>query len=288
MPVRNIIRAHSTWHNGHLYWGGGMTLDSRKLIPELAQLYAYSPGSNKWSVIKTPTCWFGLTTFKNNLVIAGGKIYPDDKRTSAIYVHNEKGWQDDIIPYMQKERSSPTAIGIEQLLIVAGGRDDDSALNIVEVFKDGQWWKTNSLPQGCYRMAATLHSDRLYLHRGEAQGKKVFHCEVESLNSSPQWETMDAPLEYSSFISYKGLLLSIGGGLWDSPQDSISAFFTNRWRNIGILPHGISSTCTAIVQSTHVAGQTEHIVTIGGYTGSSSNFSSHVYKILSSQGKLIS
>lgn len=277
LPVP-MTSPHATWHKGRLYIGGGGAKKALTL-KERAQLYIYAPEESTWFIIETPTYMFGLTTFDSNLVIAGGKNFPSTKDTSAVFVYRGNGqWQSNHIEPMKTKRNSLTAVGVGDLLMVAGGFSDNKTLTSVELFNNcTKVWKTiTALPLPCNWMAATIHNGHVYLFRGRGPGKRVFHCALDSLESSPQWETLNVPVEHSSLISYQGILLSIGGKADGSLSSSIFALNRGEWLLIGDHPLCFSHTCTTQLPN-------GKIITVGGFTGSEAT--SQVFE-LDIQGKL--
>ena len=82
----------------------------------------YDPVKNSWSSsIRTPYCFFAMTTLNNKLLIAGGedKSY---KKTNKILTLD--GDQLKNYTKMTKARSDATAAGYQGMLIITGGIDD--------------------------------------------------------------------------------------------------------------------------------------------------------------------
>ena len=69
MPVR-MKGAQVTMHNNKLYIGGGYTGHKRSEMT----VYEYDPNFDLWAELPiSPMRWFGMTEYKGQLVLVGGK-----------------------------------------------------------------------------------------------------------------------------------------------------------------------------------------------------------------------
>ena len=274
LPVR-ISRANSVWHNGRLHVAGGVA----PLGAGEARLYSYS---ESWSIMDTPTYYYGLTIYDDHLVLVGGREYPSGRLTNKIWLLKSLGkdgreeWKEDVIPPMPSRRLGVSAVGYDKLLLVAGGKDENyHDMKTVELYQLGQWRSTTPLPRPCSFMSSTVMGSHVVFAGGQRQGREVYRCSVDTKSMTLQWERLaDAPLENSSIITLNGVLLAIGGrtGSGSSQSAAMFGFFahTRSWHHFFDLPLPLYSTSTAVIP-------TGQIVAIGGRTDS--GWSSRVFRL---------
>ena len=95
--------------------------------------------------IELPFCYFAMTTFDDQVLVAGGKD-SFGAVTSKIVSIKDKSM--DEFTKMPREKWAATAFGCKKTLIIAGGRNETTVLASTEVFdsRTGQWYITNCLP----------------------------------------------------------------------------------------------------------------------------------------------
>ena len=243
-----------------------------------ARLYSYS---ESWSFMDTPTCYYGLTIYDDHLTLVGGREYPSHRLTNKIWLLQSLGedgreeWKEDAIPPMPSRRSGVSAVGYHELLLVAGGKDENyQPMKTVELYQLGQWRSTTPLPWPCSSMSSTVMGSHVVFAGEREQGREVYCCSVDTIKSKTlQWERLaDAPLKYSSIITLNGVLLAIGGRTGSSESAAMFGFsvHTRSWHHFFNLPLPLSRTSTAVIP-------TGQIVAIGGETDSFN--SSRVFRL---------
>ena len=233
-----------------------------------ARLYSYS---ESWSSMDAPTYWYGLTIYDDHLVLVGGREYPSIRLTNKIWLLQSLGedsreeWKEDAIPPMPSRRFGVSAVGYHELLLVAGGQDENyQHTDLVELYQLGQWRSTTPLPRPCSDMSSAVMGSHVVFAGGQGQGREVYCCSVDTITSKTlQWERLaDAPLEYSSIITLHGVLLAIGGRTGSSESAAMFGFsaHTRSWQHFFNLPLPLSTTSTAVIP-------TGQIVAVGGFSG---------------------
>ena len=206
----------AVWLNEKLYIGGGLTGNS-----VTDAIILCSDGDLKsWTLIKSPTYWSALTTYRGKLVLAGGVEVATECTTNKLWSLQEDGTWAEELPPMPTQRSRPTALSTGQHLLVAGGVGVGGAEGAVEVFDGEKWSRSESLPKGGPNMKSALFKGEWYLMGGPMQGCSVFSASVDALlatagtgeRTHTVWRTLpEAPLERSSTAVFGSHLLAIGG-----------------------------------------------------------------------------
>ena len=206
----------AVWLNGLLYVGGGFETGGPSYI-----INYYDLVNNSWSSpIKTPYCWFAMTTLNNKLLIAGGED-KRSKRTNEILTMDARRRLKNYTK-MITARSYATATGHQGMLIIAGGWDDkNNKLSSTELFdsSNGQWYASNDLPQPHYSLKSVIVDNTLYLLGGLNKdgwySSAVFTAPLDTLSRHQlKWNTLqDTPWCASAPVSVYGThLLIVGGG----------------------------------------------------------------------------
>ena len=137
-------------------------------------------------------------------------------------------WQYEHFPPMSEPRKHPTALCVEQYLVVAGGQEDDGELlSLVEVLNTESkvWSQVTSLPEPVRSLTTALCGNRVYFLGGfDSNGstRSVFMCPVESIKEfcdgsiesqrAVVWQkACDTPLFRSSCVVYNDELFAVGG-----------------------------------------------------------------------------
>lgn len=276
--------AQSTWHNGQLHVGGGyIDQSSGRRDRERASLYSYTPGESKWTVIETPTNYYGLATYQSKLLLIGGRKYPSRTRelTNKIWKLDKKshqGWTIADIPPLLTSREFPSIVVVRDLLTVAAGRGHNARyLDLVEIYSSEtqSWLPVTSLPQPGHLMSFAIIGHHLFV--GNKVGKEVYRCCIDKLLSSLQWQTITkVPHMDSTIASFQGLLLSMGGKP-DSFSYSSEIFFhqaQSSWCHIGNLPMELENTIITVTPS-------GELMVIAGYNRKDSiRYSTRVFKMI--------
>ena len=277
LPV-DVRDAQAVVLESKVYIGGGNvlsgTLSSRLLIYNFIQ--------NSWDILRTPTKWFGLTTYHSQLVLVGGK---DPTRmgsaTNRLWVLDGQSHWTQPLPPMLTKCYGASAISVGNHLIVAGGLSDEGPLDKVQVYDSHEWRRAQSLPKACYFIKCALDKDeKWYLAGGVGQGRDVYHTSLQSLMATTNlegikqisvWQKLpNVPLLKSTPVVFGKQLLVAGGG--DPCSSVILAYAsdTNSWVHVGNLPVACYSTCTIVLP-------TGELLMVGGVTDETWS-SCHVFK----------
>ena len=226
------------------------------------KLFVSTTDLKSWIPYDTPTYWYALTTYHSQLVLIGGCYYNSVAATNGVWVAGENiKWQVSLPP-MKIRRSSSSAIntGRTQCIVVAGGYGTGRRLlKSVEVLTRGKWSSVKSLPKPCTDAKCAVHNGFLYLMGGHELGTSVFYCKLDSLLSSSRsgslWKEFQAPLEYSSCVTFCHHLLSVGG----SSSSSIHVYtpLTRSWVHVEDLPVTLESIASTVIS-------TGELIVIGG------------------------
>ena len=273
-------------HKGKTYVGGGFS-DTDEIDHHV---YAYDPLANSWVTLPdSPTRWFSMVVFDDNLVLVGGKEKSGGATNKvASFDEKERRWvQDRIIP-MPTARMGSSAVAHASYLIVAGGWDDTRMrLSIVEIFdrEKNRWLVAAPLPQKVAEMKQALGNGTWFLLGGSNQGKSVFYVSLQSLvanamqtsteSSSTQrpdsiWKSLpDIPQVFSSAALVGNCLLALGGknSLTTALTSGIYAYMplARSWLRITDMPLRVSRACAMTVPS---SGE---LLLIGGRTRDNSS-----------------
>ena len=136
---------------------------------------------NKWSTLpKLPMELFGLGEVKGQLVTVGGEIetgvdgdsdadstYHANINELYTYDEDSKSWK-QTVPPMPTARESPVVISLSVHLIVAGGRAEGVALDVVEIYNHdtNQWSTTDRLPHPRTISTGVVCNNTVYLMGG--------------------------------------------------------------------------------------------------------------------------
>ena len=211
---------------GRLYIGGGSA----------EKIFICSPDLSSWTQEATPIGLYGLTTYKSQLVIVGGKKAHEDSpidylkepATNQLWSSpNGKEWS-KTIPPMKVQRDCPLAVnpGTPECLIVVGGEQviARAKVSLVEVFIDGQWFHFFTTPvlARSTRLCATFHARTLFVRCDTTfQEPPFIYCNVDALITTAKqrdktirkdlWKVFIIPQLRAVPVSFKNELLSIGG-----------------------------------------------------------------------------
>lgn len=197
------------WLDGKIYIGG--VLNSAILCGYDAMKF--------WDMINIPICYSSLTTYKEKLVLVGGKESANGPLTNKLLSLKEGGeWIEDLHP-MSTPRMRSTTLCTKQYLLVAGGETHQGVTDEVEVFDGNKWAKTMPIPRASCDMKSALLHGKWYL-----MGKTlVFSASVDTLieiassghltSDSDVWMILPStPFMCMSIAALRGNLLAIGGG----------------------------------------------------------------------------
>ena len=266
--VQSVLMGHNVIVGGG-WTPGGSTAE--------ATVYIYDINRDYWGIHSiAPTYRSALTTYRSQLVLAGGFEVASGSVTNSVRVFENGEWCPSI-PAMTVARYGASAVSREQHLIVAGGvstRTIGDSTDIVEVFDgrytdivevfdgrytdivevfDGRSWSTaQSLPQRCGYMQSVVYNDVWYVCGGGGQGREVYSAPLQSIVESTRdtqstvWTKLPpTPHPLSSIALFDEQLLTIGGG-WSPPTSAVHVFspHSQSWPHVGDLPVALDSTCS--------------------------------------------
>lgn len=147
--------------------GGGYTGHTQSEMT----VYEYDPNFDLWAELPiSPMRWFGVTEYKGQLVLVGGK---DMEARRGMKMTNRIAAFDDeescwLHPYppMTAARAHPVVFCHAHLLVVAGGRKGVLDFN-VEVFDGHQWVSATAPPVACSPLSSLIHCGHWYLLGGQ-------------------------------------------------------------------------------------------------------------------------
>ena len=237
-----------------------------------ATVYIYDINRDYWGIHSiAPTYWSALTTYRSQLVLAGGREVASGSVTNSLRVFENGEWCPSI-PAMPAARYGASAVSRGQHLIVAGGGSSPFVLgytDIVEVFDGRSWSTAQSLPQRCTFMKSVVYNDVWYVCGGLEQGREVYSAPLQSIVESTRdtqstvWTKLPPTHHhYSSIAIFGQKLLTIGG----LPTSAVHAFspHSKSWPHVGDLPVALDSSCSFTLPN-------GELMTLGGNTDMSNS-----------------
>ena len=254
-------------------------------------VYAYNPIHEVWE--EMPKCvhkYSTLTQFNNQILAIGG-------RTDALCYFNsiyrltadsegKRAWEEADFS-MPIKRCSVIAVSTDTLLILAGGRGEESNLRRIDVMDSSTntWYRALDLPEALYFSSASLSGEKIYFlggHMGynSVERNLMFSCSIDDLRKSftsnrtrrrrssseapaNMWKTVAGPpTTRSACICFHDQILAIGGkGLDGKATSAVYGYneHTNSWSTVSYMTT-TRSQCFAITLSD------EQILVVGGVT----------------------
>lgn len=251
-----------------VYFGGGVATEHNAEVART--IYFYDPSVNTWgSLPPSPVHRFGLTVYKEKLLLIGGKDCSTGVPTNLLWSFDEdtKKWV-ATLPPMSDIRYGVAAVVYNEKLLVIGGHNGRDFVDTVEVYDASteEWLKAAQLPKSCSHLKVATDGEAVYLAGGHCQEDTVFCAYFDSLlRSTPAcenvWETLSrTSLTYSSCQIFRHLLFLIGGQ-GPSPSNEIRIYSPHdqfcKWKWMGGTPMPLVSTCAVMTDE-------EHLLVIGG------------------------
>ena len=198
---------------GDKIYAGGATEISKETA---ARVYIYTPSEDVWDALDTPVCYFALAIYCSQLVVVGGVecVYDKQSCTNKLWLLNQESWQS--LPPMKTKRQFASAVGHGDYLIVAGGEDEESMTDLLDVFNGHFWAYTYHLPfQPFPNMKSAVVNGHWYLTGGL---KGVFVASLDLLTASCKvaepstvWKRIrDVPVLSSCLAEFDNHLIAIG------------------------------------------------------------------------------
>ena len=275
--------ATAVWYGNKLYVGGSTS----GTHGDDARLYVYTPTTDSWDTpIDTPVYWFGLTTYRSQLVLVGGREHKSkssDNITNKVWALSEHSqWQETLSPMRIKRHSVCAASFVDHLLVAGGWLQRQGSVNTVEVYDGSCWLFAKSLPKRYDCLKSVIYNQHWYLMGGcmdwVTWNTMVHYTSLDSLLASCQssetettrpssdiWKILtDAPHPSSGAGMYSSRLIVVGGG--EEKEDLTSTihtyfFQTNTWIPVGNMPFRVSQTCPVVLPGTG------ELLVVGGYDG---------------------
>ena len=275
--------------NDKLYVGGAS--DMLSMPEDMYVLYVSNTDLRSWSTLTTPIGYYGLSTFKSQLVLVGGR---DEKLwiTDRLWLSCDgTNWNDELAP-MPLKCFSPTVVktscGPLERLIVAGGVGEEFAkISTVRVFSEEQWWTVELRPVLTWCLRAIEH-DGYLIAMGEGEEfttSLMAYCKMDSFleaamhpgtDADPSrlvdlWKCLDGPLESPNAVSLGRDLLAVGAYTFTSKIFGYS-FTSHSWVHIGDMPQELLNS------GIHVLPSGDMLVLGGAQSGRIRDFTSKVYR----------
>jgi len=257
--------------NDLLYVGGGAETGMRPSY----RIDTYNMDTNSWCSppINTPYHFFGMACLNDSLVITGGKDDTVFRRATNKVFKLENNNRLKEYTKMTKARYHMAVEGHENMLIIAGGVDDDRAvLTSTEVFDSatGQWYSCSNLPQPIFWVQTAVVDNTMYIMSGRDRYKyptpAMFSAPLNTLSTHQlNWTaSQDTPRSRATPVRMLGEHLIIMGGLNEEGNDLVHTadiFMLNKstdnWQKTGHIP---LSRCVAAA----VSVTTDRMIVIGG------------------------
>ena len=209
----------------------------------------YNLSRDSWtSVPLSPTYQHGLTQWRRELVVIGGKESSSGTRTNKVYTFRNHIWV-EVFPPMPRPRSLLSAASHEDRLLIAAGGVEEVKSNgefmrtdVVEIYvRDKQWCTTKRLPFPMSSFSICITDNKCYTLGGYAASYKqvctTLYTTLSSLLRNAQqvnsvqnsqdkmpviWKTLQDqhPLALSSIVEMDGELTALGGALADRSFES--------------------------------------------------------------------
>ena len=255
------------------------------------KVYSYQMLSDEeeWSLLpESPYKNFGLAIVDGLLTTVGGTCR-NNVRTSSLLsltVEDEGRKWSNVFPPMPTACSHVAAISTSNILIVAGGFDDNGkrvhAVKVMNISKQ-QWTTANRLPQPLSLLSAAICGDQLYLAGGFTDfpqpHKSVLTCSLadllppQSLGASLRqtffidkktkvWkEVSSLPVARSTLVTFGAHLLALGGQ--ESPGQSSANVYqynahTDSWSVVSRMTHKRSQCLAAVLPG-------DQLIAVGGF-----------------------
>ena len=172
--------------SGGLYTGN-FDASTRK---DYAKIYISSPSFDSWTVLTTPTYYYGLGSFHSKVVLIGGHEISNGRMTNKLWTRDEElGWQTYLPPMLKKRThaiaANSTIAEDRECLVVAGGTDEeDDPVHVVEILVANQWSVLTKLPHGEFFPCSFIlikNSWYLFERSEERNSQNLTFCKLDLL-----------------------------------------------------------------------------------------------------------
>ena len=256
--------------NELLYVGGGAETGMRPSY----RIDTYNINTNSWCSppLNTPYHFFGMASLNDSLILVGGKDDTIFRRATNKVFKLENNNQLKEYTRMTVARYHMAAEGNENMLIIAGGVDDNRVvLMSTEVFDSatGQWYACSNLPHPIFWVQTSIIDNTMYIMSGRDRHKyptpAMFTAPLNTLSTHQlTWTaSQDTPRSRATPVCIKEQLV-IMGGLNEQGNDLVHTadiFMLNKstdnWEFTGYIP---LSRCVA----TAINITSKEMIVIGG------------------------
>ena len=260
-----------------MYLGGGIHqsdpgASDQPTAPNYIHIYDFQ--LNEWDGCLVPASYSALTTYKEQLVLLGGKDLSTEKITGHVWSlqRGQKSWM-EIIPPMHVACWRASAVSLYDRLFVAGGMSETLPLelfNTVQVYNGQQWVLADPLPIGLSNAQSTLLDGNWYMTGGYGQGNGVLYTSLESLLASTQFdiptrtqlwkEFPNVPYQHSNIVTHGKQLIAIGKPT--TMHSSIVHVYSpnlQSWEKVADLPTNCHSTYAVMLPTGELLiGDSQH------------------------------
>ena len=259
-------------------------------------VFAYDSATKKWSELpECPNYGFSLAVVNSLLTAIGGKT-PNHEVTNSLLSLTDNKWTEKFPPMPTKRWLTAVMCSGKSLVVAGGIGERDKELTTVEVMDTEtlQWSTASNLPLPLYQATAVCCGDQFYMLGGwvpSGPSKSAFTCSLTALlwscqarspredgalyfallgarwrslaSKSQVWHKLtDTPVTLSTFASFQGQLLALGGR--DSRGKMTTSIHTyntttNSWE---VISHMATPRCRCLVA---VLPHNELMV-VGSYT----------------------
>ena len=187
----------------------------------------YDPHCDEWSTLpEYKAMLFGMAVLNGQLILVGGRLHSVDQKVTeeiAEWDPQSKNWTSKTYT-MRTGRYRPAVTTYNKWLVVAGGRDENGSLDVVEILDTSteQWYSAAPLPvKYSYMRSAVVRDDWYLMGYDKTESKQVFSVSLPALillsvtasqASSPLWCTLpNSPMFRSAPLAFHESLLAVGG-----------------------------------------------------------------------------
>lgn len=245
-------------------------------------IFEYTPETDTWVKLPTPTEDHGMVSLNGKLTLVGGVKKGFNSHEIQVWDSDSKQWTQPY-PSMPMARRLPGCATYQHYLVIAGGFVEpgqfQSSTTSVEILdtKSGQWYKAPPMMYNGAHIQSVLIGQSLYFqlrYRGMATASKsllrvslptlISHAMQGNNRDTSIWEKMpDVPFYWTTLFLIGNMLLAAGGNPSGTVGAVLSVFHiksnesiadiylfnphTNQWLKIGELPErGMWCACTVL------------------------------------------
>ena len=243
---------------------------------EYKDVYSYNSEKQTWSTLpQCPRTRSSLAVVNGLLTAIGGYDGNLNDTNQLFSLTGQRKWVENFPPMPTKRRATATVCSGKSL-VVAGGYENTSDLNVVEVMDTvtSLWSTASSLPFATAYASATVCQNRIYLlgYNTSYEPRSVLAWSIFDLLQSCQSQSLgrwsktfnqqqtapavwhqvaDLSVCKSSCATVCGQLLAVGGGVesYENPSTAIHQYNTetNSWEVISHMPTARFYTLVAVL-----------------------------------------